>query len=75
MNDLGAGLTTWPPLGVTRVQPSPSALPFAEPPWFLYVGDRDFRMPIRPHHISDEIPHRVYVPPKAKRIIAIEPDL
>jgi glycosyltransferase involved in cell wall biosynthesis len=28
------------PLGVTRVQPSPGPLPFAEPPWFLYVGER-----------------------------------
>jgi hypothetical protein len=43
--------------------------------WFLYVGERDFRMPIRPHHISEQLPHRVYVTRKAKRIVAMEPDI
>jgi glycosyltransferase involved in cell wall biosynthesis len=28
------------PLGVTVVEPSPGPLPFAAPPWFLYVGER-----------------------------------
>ena len=28
------------PLGVTTVEPAPGPLPFAEPPWFLYVGER-----------------------------------
>ena len=28
------------PLGVTVVDPSPGPLPFADPPWALYVGDR-----------------------------------
>jgi glycosyltransferase involved in cell wall biosynthesis len=28
------------PLGVTVVEPRPGGLPFTEPPWALYVGDR-----------------------------------
>jgi len=28
------------PLGVTAAAPSPGPLPFADPPWFLYVGER-----------------------------------
>jgi glycosyltransferase involved in cell wall biosynthesis len=28
------------PLGVTTVEPSHGSLPFEEPPWFLYVGER-----------------------------------
>ena len=28
------------PLGVTTVEPSPGPVPFAEPPWLLYVGER-----------------------------------
>ena len=41
--------------------------------WFLYVGDRDFRMPVQPNHIAD-MPHHVYATRKAKRIVAMEPD-
>ncbi len=40
--------------------------------WYLYVGEESFALPVRPRHIENGPVCRVYVAPKARRIIAIE---
>jgi hypothetical protein len=42
--------------------------------WFLDVGDRSFRLPVRFWHLPVEAPYRVYVAPSANRVVAMEPD-
>jgi hypothetical protein len=42
--------------------------------WYLNVNDASFSLPIRPWHLQNGATYRVYFAPKAKRIVAIEPD-
>jgi hypothetical protein len=42
--------------------------------WYLIVGDRSFKLPVQPWHVQNDAAHRLYVTPKAKRVIAMEPD-
>jgi len=42
--------------------------------WYLTVGDQSFKLPVQFWHVQDEAPYRVYVAPKAGRIMAMEPD-
>jgi hypothetical protein len=42
--------------------------------WYLYVGDRDFHLPIQRWHLPVEAPYRVYIAPRAKRVVAMEPE-
>ena len=42
--------------------------------WYLYVANRRFRMPVQFWHLPVEAPYRVYVAPRASRIVAMEPD-
>jgi hypothetical protein len=42
--------------------------------WYLTVADQSFKLPVQYWHVQNEAPYRVYVVPRAKRIVAMEPD-
>jgi hypothetical protein len=40
--------------------------------WYLSVGGRSFRLPIRPWHIQSGAAYRVYIEPRTRNIVAME---
>ncbi len=42
--------------------------------WYLTIAGRSFKLPIQFWHLHNNAPYRVYVAPKADRIISLEPD-
>ena len=41
--------------------------------WFLTVEEQSFKFPVQRRHVQNGAPYPVYVAPKAKRIVAMEP--
>jgi hypothetical protein len=41
--------------------------------WFLRVGSEEFRLPVRPWHLSPGAHYRVYFSPDARRVVGMEP--
>lgn len=41
--------------------------------FYLHLGDHSWRCPVRPWHLQNGAPYHVYVAPKARRIVAMEP--
>jgi hypothetical protein len=42
--------------------------------WYLVVGERSFRLPIRFWHVENGAPYRVYYTPTGNLVVAMEPD-
>jgi hypothetical protein len=42
--------------------------------WYLNVNEQSFKLPVQYWHIQNGAPYWVYWTPKAKRIVAMEPD-
>lgn len=42
--------------------------------WFLRVDGRSFRLPTKYWHVRDGGRYRVYIAPKARKIVAMDPD-
>ena len=41
--------------------------------WYLWVGGTSFKLPTQGWHLANGLAHHVYVAPKAKAIVGIEP--
>lgn len=41
--------------------------------WYLSVGGQSFHLPIRPWHIQQGAPYRVYFVPRTRTLVAMEP--
>lgn len=42
--------------------------------WYLNVAGQSFKLPVRPWHVKSGMAYRVYVAPRARVIVAMEPD-
>jgi hypothetical protein len=42
--------------------------------WYLVVAGREFRLPVRPWHVKNDQPYRLYVAPRVNLIVGMEPD-
>ena len=42
--------------------------------WYLAIAGRSFKLPMHFWHVQNDAPYRVYVAPKANRIVSLEPD-
>jgi hypothetical protein len=42
--------------------------------WYFIIAGRSFRLPVRPWHIKNDAPYRVYIAPRAGRIVSLEPE-
>jgi len=42
--------------------------------WYLAIAGRSFRLPVHFWHVHNDAPYRVYVVPRAKRVVSLEPD-
>jgi hypothetical protein len=42
--------------------------------WYLTIAGRAFKLPMHFWQVHNDAPYRVYVAPKAKRIVCLEPD-
>ena len=42
--------------------------------WFLVIAQRDFKLPAHHKNMRSDANYRVYIAPKANRIVAMEPD-
>lgn len=42
--------------------------------WYLVIAHRDFKLPAHHKNMKSDANYRVYIAPKANRIVAIEPD-
>jgi hypothetical protein len=42
--------------------------------WYLLIGGQSFKLPVHSWDVKNHAPYRVYIAPKAKRIVALEPD-
>jgi hypothetical protein len=42
--------------------------------WYLVIAGRSFKLPVHFWHVQNDVPYRVYVVPRANRIVSLEPD-
>jgi hypothetical protein len=42
--------------------------------WHLVIDGRSFKLPVHVWDVKNDAPYRVYIAPKAKRIVSLEPD-
>jgi hypothetical protein len=42
--------------------------------WYLAIAGRSFKLPVHFWHVQNDAPYRVYVAPRAKRVVSLEPD-
>lgn len=42
--------------------------------WYLLIDGQSFKLPVHIWDVKRDAPYRVYIAPKAKRIVALEPD-
>jgi hypothetical protein len=42
--------------------------------WYLLIDGQSFRLPVHIWDVKNDASYRVYIAPKARRIVALEPD-
>lgn len=42
--------------------------------WYLAIAGRSFKLPVHFWQVHNDAPYRVYVAPRAKRVVSLEPD-
>ena len=42
--------------------------------WYLLIDGQSFKLPVHIWDVKNDAPYRVYIAPKARRIVALEPD-
>lgn len=42
--------------------------------WYLVVGGRSFKLPVRPWQVKNDARYHVYIAPRANRVVGMEPD-
>jgi len=42
--------------------------------WYLAIAGRSFKLPVHFWHVQNDTSYRVYVAPRAKRVVSLEPD-
>ena len=42
--------------------------------WYFIIAGRSFKLPVHFWDVKNDAPYRAYIAPKAKRVVALEPD-
>jgi hypothetical protein len=42
--------------------------------WYLVIARRAYKLPVRPWNVKNDAAYRVYIAPKANRVVFLEPD-